>query len=297
MSSESQANENLHRVALQLTQRRALQRERLAERRRGLETRGRARLAAFTKALGKENAALWRDMLRNGAEASEAASARITGIRQQLIASAAAPLVTVGFERTMADGGNDPAPPILTPDLVVYQSYPYQYNPSEEMNPTSIRVHAKAAGDGSGICGTGEDSGNAAVDWLWHFRPVKTGYNDFQISIPLNGFYVVYADDGWSDSKEASISIDLWVEAEQYNWKAGTQTNLISIDSQNIDVNDRFDQVHNSYYSALLAEGDEAILHVQLFFDVKARGGGSHAELNFEDGTANRLDAPWITIT
>jgi hypothetical protein len=144
--------------------------------------------------------------------------------------------------------------------------------------------------------GTGEGSDEGGVDWFWNIVPDKTGYVAFDISVPFSGFYMVSADDGSWDSKQASISLDLYIQAFQYNDGGLIATNLLVRDSQNIDENARCDLVYKAYYSALLVAGDMAQLYVSIRLSALARGDGSYAELNFDTGTANRLDAPWLTM-
>ena len=70
---------------------------------------------------------------------------------------------------------------------------------------------------------------------------------------------------------------------------------MFDIDSQNINVNDRFDGWRTMYYADLLG-ADTAYLRVSAIYYVYARGGGSFAELNFSDGDANYIGIPWVFI-
>ena len=70
---------------------------------------------------------------------------------------------------------------------------------------------------------------------------------------------------------------------------------MFDIDSQNINVNDRFDGWRTMYYGDLLGK-DRAYLRVTSSFHVYARGGGSTAQLNFSDGNANYIGMPWVHI-
>ena len=73
------------------------------------------------------------------------------------------------------------------------------------------------------------------------------------------------------DSKEAHARIDISAQGYQYNWKARNSTNVLDLDGQNINDNDRFDGWRTTYYSDLLGGGDTAYLLVSSSFYVYAR--------------------------
>jgi hypothetical protein len=133
------------------------------------------------------------------------------------------------------------------------------------------------------------------MDWWFSYIPRENRNYSQTIYVPFHGFYIVRADDGFWDSKEAHARIDLSAVGYQYNYKATGSTNVLDIDSQNIDVNDRFDGWRTMYYSDLLG-ADRAYLRVTASFYVYARGGGSTAQLNFIDGDANYLGVPWVYV-
>ena len=70
---------------------------------------------------------------------------------------------------------------------------------------------------------------------------------------------------------------------------------IFDIDSQNINVNDRFDGWRTMYYSDLLG-ADRAYLRVSASLYVYARGGGSAAQLNSVTGVPNYLEVPWVYV-
>ncbi len=130
--------------------------------------------------------------------------------------------------------------------------------------------------------------------WFTYTAPENRNYNH-TIYVPYHGFYIVRADDGFWDSKEAHVRIDLSAAGYQYNWKPAGSTNVLDIDRQNINVNNRFDGWRTMYYSDLLG-ADQAYLRVTSSYYVYARGGGSYAELNFSNGDANYMGVPWIHV-
>ena len=162
-------------------------------------------------------------------------------------------------------------------------------------NPGNIDLSDFANGAGSGLFGTGAGSFTVYMDWWFTFRAPENRNYAHTIYVPLHGFYILKADDGFWDSKEAHARIDLSAMGFQYNAKATATSNVFDMHSQNINVNDRFDGTRVMYYSDLLG-ADTAYLRVSASFYVYARGGGSTAQLNFSSGAANYVGVPSVYI-
>ncbi|MFT3935338.1 MAG: hypothetical protein QM726_17060 [Chitinophagaceae bacterium] len=162
-------------------------------------------------------------------------------------------------------------------------------------NPGNIDLSDFANGGGSGLFGTGAGSFTVYMDWWFTFRAPENRNYAHTIYVPMHGFYILKSDDGFWDSKEAHARIDLSAIGYQYNYKANATTNVFDIDSQNINVNDRFDGTRVMYYSDLLG-ADTAYLRVTASFYVYARGGGSTAQLNFASGAANYVGIPSVYV-
>lgn len=261
-----------------------------------LETRGKARVAALRKTLPKEMAALFDGQEKEHAEELAATNKRVESIKTKLAASVCPPEGETAVHPGLA-GGHLVAPSSLgwfTPyygvlhwsdGTVVWQGY----------NPGNIDLWLASSGSGSGIFGTGASSGTLVMDWWFYYNaPTNRNYGH-TIWVPYHGFYILYSDDGFWDSKEAHARIDLSAVGYQYNWKATGSTNVFDLDSQNINANDRFDGWRTMYYSDLLG-ADRAYLRVSSSFYTYARGGGSTAQLNFSDGNANYMGVPWVYI-
>ena len=143
---------------------------------------------------------------------------------------------------------------------VVWQGY----------NPGNIDLWIASSGSGSGIFGTGASSGTLIMDWWFSYSaPTNRNYGH-TIWVPYHGFYILYSDDGFLDSKEAHARMDLAAVGYQYNYKAGCSTNVVDLDSQNINANDRFDGWRIMYYSDLLGT-DRAYLRVSASFFTRMR--------------------------
>ncbi|MFJ2620805.1 hypothetical protein [Glutamicibacter sp. NPDC087344] len=163
-------------------------------------------------------------------------------------------------------------------------------------NPGNINASCWASGAGSGLFGTGAGSFTLYMDWWFTFRAPENRNYAQTIYVPFNGFYIVRADDGWFDSKEAKVNISMTARGYQYNYKPAGSVNVLSTGNDNINVNDRFDGWRTMYYSDLLG-ADQAYLLLSVALNVYARGGGSHAQLNFSDGNANYLGVPMVYVS
>lgn len=261
-----------------------------------LETRGRERIAVLKKTLPKEVLGILErlDKMHNQAQADT--KSYVDNLRAKLADSAAAPENETGLHPGLAKG-HLVAPSSLgwfTPyygtlhgsdGSVYWQGY----------NPGNMKLWDSASGSGPGWFGTGAASFTVYMDWWFTYSAPEDRNYGHTIWVPFHGFYILYSDDGFWDSKEAHARIDLSAVGYQYNYKAGGSTNVFDLDSQNINVNDRFDGWRTMYYSDLLG-ADQAYLRVTASFYVYARGGGSTAELNFNDGNANYIGVPWVYV-
>jgi hypothetical protein len=271
----------------------ALQR-RDAEQAKELNDRGARRLKALQGALGDETSNTLKALEKLDAEESRQAAARLEKIRKDLSAagvSAAPPKDHPGFVYSHL------AAPHTSGWITPYYATLHGSNGAvwwQGYNPGAFDLGDQASGGGSGIFGTGAASFTTYLDWWFYFRPESTHFFGHNIYVPFNGFYIIYADDGFWDSKEAAARIDLSAQGYQYGYKPQASNSLFNVDSQNINVNDRFDGWRTMYYGDLLAGGDIAYLRVSASFYVYARGGGSHAEWDFSSGAANYIGMPWV---
>jgi hypothetical protein len=261
-----------------------------------LETRGQARLASLKKTLPKEVAGVLDDLAKSEGEATASTKAHVDKIKAKMAASGPSPENETGIHPGIVRG-HLVAPNSLgwfTPyygtlhwsdGTVVWQGY----------NPGNIDLWVACNGSGSGIFGTGACSGTLVMDWWFTYKAPQDRNYGHTIWVPFHGFYILYSDDGFWDSKEAHARIDMSAVGYQYNYKGTGSMNVFDLDSQNINVNDRIDGWRTMYYSDLLGD-DQAYLRVSASYYVYARGGGSTAQLNFSDGNANYMGVPWVYI-
>jgi len=267
-----------------------------AEQLSDLETRGQKQIAALKKSLPKEFVTTLDSLDKTHGEASAATKAHVERVKSKLIVSASSPDNETAIHPGLA-GGHLVAPNSLgwfTPYYgTLHGSDGSMY--WSGYNPGNIDLDDWASGAGSGIFGTGAGSFTVYMDWWFSYvAPTNRNYAH-TIYVPFHGFYILYADDGFWTSKEAHARIDLSAQGYQYNWKANDSTNVFDMDSQNINVNNRFDGWRTMYYSDLLG-ADRAYLRVSASYYVYARGGGSYAELNFASGNANYMGIPWVYV-
>jgi hypothetical protein len=261
-----------------------------------LETRGQEQITALKKSLPKDIVSTMESLDKVHEQASAATKSRADKLKAKLVASVSLPENETAVHPGLA-GGHLVAPSSLgwfspyygtlhgSDGSVYWQGY----------NPGNIDLDDWASGSGSGIFGTGAGSFTVYMDWWFTYNAPQNRYYGHTIYVPYHGFYILYSDDGFWDSKEAHARIDMSAVGYQYNWKGPSSTNVFDIDSQNINVNDRFDGWRTMYYSDLLG-ADQAYLRASSSFYVYARGGGSYAELNFSSGNANYIGMPWVYI-
>jgi hypothetical protein len=270
--------------------------QREADQLKDIETRGQARLTDLSKKLPREIASALDSLDATHADAAETTRSQVEQAKADLVQSGPSPENETAAHPGIA-GGQLIAPSSVgwfTPyygtlhwsdGTVVWQGY----------NPGNIDLWVSCAGSGSGIFGTGACSGTLIMDWWFTYIAPQNRNYAHTIYVPFHGFYIVKADDGFWDSKEALARIDLSAVGYQYNYKATGTTNVLDIRGDNINVNDRFDGWRTMYYADLLG-ADRAYLRVSASFHVYARGGGSYSELNFADGNANYMGVVWIYV-
>jgi len=267
-----------------------------ADQLKDLETRGQARIADLKKTLPKDMVAVLDSLDKTHDKASAATKSHVDKVKAKFADSGPSPENETAMHPGLA-GGHLVAPSSLgwfTP----YYGTLHGSNGSvywQGYNPGNIDLSDYANGAGSGIFGTGAGSFTVYMDWWFTYNAPQDRNYGHTIWVPFHGFYILYSDDGFWDSKEAHARIDLSAVGYQYNYKATGSTNVFDLDSQNINVNDRFDGWRTMYYSDLLG-ADRAYLRVTASFYVYARGGGSTAQLNFSDGNANYMGVPWVYV-
>jgi hypothetical protein len=261
-----------------------------------LETRGQKRMAALRKTLPKDILSFLDSQETMHEELQASTQSQVDTAKARLVDSVPALENQTAVHPGLAGGQ------LVAPSSLGWFS-PY-YGTLHGSNgsvywqgyyPGNIDLSDYANGGGWGCLGTGAGSFSVYMDWWFAYTPLTNRNYAHTIYVPFHGFYILYADDGFWDCKEAHARIDLSAVGYQYNYKATGITNVFDRSGSNINDNDRFDGWRTMYYSDLLG-ADRAYLRVSASFHVYARGGGSTAQLNFSDGNANYIGMPWIYV-
>ncbi len=139
-------------------------------------------------------------------------------------------------------------------------------------------------GSGSGCFGGIIYSPSTAVA-VFSYVPPKTGILRIKAYPILRGFYIVRADDGCWDCKDAKVWASLGITTFQNGYyMSPNDTVLIDYDEGNIDLYGVFDECKPIEFSRIVLAQAPLIIQVDLTIGTSASGGGSYAEVNFKTG-------------
>src|SRR5258705_784489 len=181
-----------------------------AERLNDLETRGQARILDLKKSLPSDIVSAFDSLDGMHSEAEQATKSNIERVKTKLMSSKVAPENETALHPGVA-GGHLAASSGLgwfTPyygtlhgsdGSVYWQGY----------NPGNIDLSDSANGVGTGLFGSGSASFTVYMDWWFSYKAPQNRNYGHTIWVPFHGFYILYADDGFWDSKETHARIDL----------------------------------------------------------------------------------------
>jgi len=160
----------------------------------------------------------------------------------------------------------------------------------------NLKIEADDTGSGTGWWAT---AGPPPVphDVIFTFIPAETTTYDLTAIFAFHGFYVLVADDGFFTHKSAEVSLDFAMNVNQYidlGWK--TFPRPIDASGDNINEFESYDRTLFFDYSAPLRAGDPVVVTARITLDAAAAGSGSHAEINFQDGTANYIQPLFLSV-
>jgi hypothetical protein len=166
------------------------------------------------------------------------------------------------------------------------------YYDGQILLPDSINNIKLIAKDfGSGYFGIEAQASNPdshkVINLEYTFIPNQTANWNFMTSIEFHGFYIVFADDSWWNSREASVSLETKISVSQYFLGAEKTEKLIDIGDDNIKVSSIYDNMATLLYNFPLRKDDPATVHITISLNAYAKGDDSYAELNFSDGSTN----------
>ncbi len=134
-------------------------------------------------------------------------------------------------------------------------------------------------------------------DVVFTFIPAETTTYDMTAIFAFHGFYVLVADDGFFTHKYAEVSMDVSMNANQYvdlGWQSMPRP--IDASGDNINEFESYDQTKFFDFSAPLRAGDPVVVTARITLNAVASGSGSHAEINFSDGTANYIMPLFLSV-
>ncbi len=153
--------------------------------------------------------------------------------------------------------------------------------------PDTLKLKASHSGSGSGMGAYGKPFPVWGFFYFYYVPPADTGVVTATLDMFYYGFWLVKADDGCWDNKDASASLDVWMRWQQgpyvspwtkhpFMWAAGDNIYFYKVHIGEIDS-------YSRQIGPLLG-GHPVWITVAVGLEVDARGGGSHAEINYADG-------------
>lgn len=158
-------------------------------------------------------------------------------------------------------------------------------------NPQVFRGAASARGSGNGWFGSGAEQAWDTEFWHFPWTPPKSGWYTFRPVVTFSGLYIVQAAHDFWTSKRASASIRLALHHWQGGWKQpwrpdlpGTGCAVWERGGANVNECMRMEWEHvpsgPGIQAVPFAQGEPAMVSVQLTLHASARGEGSFAEVS-----------------
>jgi hypothetical protein len=163
-------------------------------------------------------------------------------------------------------------------------------------DPSKIRIMS-IGHNPEAWCGFWEYAHNPSV-FAVHFAfvPASTATYEMTAVIAFHGFYILRSDDGVFTCKEAIVKLNAQMNVHQYADTGWQDFPLLNIDKQNTDEIASYDRTHFLDYTTGLRMGDPVVVTVKGTVEALGHGGGSYAELNFFDGTANYIQPLFLSV-
>ena len=131
----------------------------------------------------------------------------------------------------------------------------------------------------------------------FNFTPAKTASYSMNAVLAFHGFYILRSDDGLFSSKFAQVTLKATMNVHQYvDIGVKSFPALIDEEHDNADAVRTYDRTQFFDYTTVLKEGDPVTATVTVRPWAQAAGGGSYAELNFKDGSANYIQPLFLSV-
>ena len=165
-------------------------------------------------------------------------------------------------------------------------------------DPAQLKIMVTEDGSGSGFSLAAEAYAATPWDVLFLFTPTQDASYTFTASLEFHGFYFLQADDTAFTSKWAEVQVSVELTAYQavnrpnktfpYVVNSGIQPNINEFD--NINTTLYFTDTQDFHADV------PVVIIVTIKLLAAARGDGSHAEVNFQDG-ANSYIQPGLWVS
>ncbi|WP_456402055.1 hypothetical protein [Hydrogenimonas sp.] len=151
--------------------------------------------------------------------------------------------------------------------------------------------YAYARGDGSGI--TDDNDVTTWVKLFFAFWPRRNGHIRVLVPYLTRGWYQIYSNDKWYNSKEATVDLELHVRLHQNYWAGSAKEDIFRLHDDNINRNGRIDRSGQLYSGSMAIGADRwVIAEVGIRARVETEGSGSTARLDFRAPDFVRI--PWV---
>ena len=148
--------------------------------------------------------------------------------------------------------------------------------------------YAYARGDGSGV--SDDNDVTTSVKLFFAFYPRNIGHIRALVSYTTHGWYQIYSNDKWYNSKEATVDFEIHVKLYQNFWTGSRKKDIFRLHDDNINRNGRIDR-SGTFFSESMAIGANkwVIAEVSVRAHVETEGSGSTALLNFKNNDFIRI--------
>lgn len=151
--------------------------------------------------------------------------------------------------------------------------------------------YARARGDGLGW--TDDNDVTTWVKLFFAFWPGRNGHIRVLVPYITRGWYQIYSNDKWWNSKEATVDLEMHVRLHQNFWAGNAREDVFRLHDDNINRNGRIDRSGNFFSGSMaVGAGRWVIAEVAVRARVETEGSGSSARLDFRNPDFVRI--PWV---
>jgi len=135
------------------------------------------------------------------------------------------------------------------------------------------------------------------VIWWYYFQPQNSGSHWFIATLPYHGFYTVNSNDRPCISRYAEVEAHAKLDIEQHFWHGERRQDIFHKFVKNATEIDYVPGNHVLWdFNDVLQAGDTVLIKLSFTILAEARGYGSYAQLDFDDGAANFVGQPQIWV-